>query len=276
MGGKFPARVHPLLASEAPVAIVLRRGPANSVASMLWDRTNDSFQLGQWVRARIYERRCDISPNGRHLIYFARNSRWASETCGTWTAISRAPWLKAVVLYGKGDTWNGGGLFTSNTRYWLNGGCGHFLIRDSGEVRQDDTFRPPSGYGGECPGVYFVKLQRDGWVLKERLSAGVTSELAIFEKPLPGGWVLRKYAHSEVGAPPGRGCHWDEHELEHPASGIRMMRPPWEWADLDRDTLVWAEAGCLYRAGISNGTIGDPRLLFDFNPLTFERRTAPY
>ena len=39
------------------------------------------------------------------------NGHWGSETGGSWTAISKAPYLKALTLYGKGDCWNGGGLF---------------------------------------------------------------------------------------------------------------------------------------------------------------------
>ena len=53
----FPARLHALLASEAPVGVVFRRGPANSVCSILWKRDRDEFQIGQWLRARLYERK---------------------------------------------------------------------------------------------------------------------------------------------------------------------------------------------------------------------------
>ena len=132
--------------------MVFRRGPAKSVCSVLWDRKTDEFTLGQWLRGRIYERRADISPDGRYLIYFAMNGRWSSKTRGSWTAISQAPWLKAKVLLGKGDCWQGGGLFTSNSRYWLNG-C-HEGIEDCKEVERDLKFQPAGGYGGECPSVY--------------------------------------------------------------------------------------------------------------------------
>jgi hypothetical protein len=247
MPQRFPARLHVLLASQAPVGVVLRRGPSNAVCSVLWDRKRDKFQVGQWLRARIYERRSDISPDGRHLIYFARNARWASETKGTWTAISRAPWLKAEVLLGKGDCWQGGGLFTSNSRYWVNGGGCHFMIRDSQEMRPDPKFKPVAFYGGECPGVYYVRLQRDGWVLKDKLTAGLTSSFTVFEKTLPKGWILRKYAHAEVGAPPGKGCYWDEHELEHPKLNHRFLLPKWEWADWDGKTHHLGQAARLLR-----------------------------
>ena len=276
MAASFPARLHAILAREAPVGLVLRRGPANAVCSLSWDRRNDRFELGQWVRARIYERRADISPDGRHWIYFARNSRWSSETRGSYTAVARVPWMKAIVLLGKGDCWQGGGLFTSASRYWVNGGCCHFPIRDSSEVELDPKFSPAQSYGGECPGVYYLRLQREGWLLRDCLSAGVSSQFTVFEKFASGHWILRKYAHSEVGPPPGRGCYWDEHELEHRESQRRIQFPNWEWADVDGETVVWAEHGCLHRASLGGEGLADVRMLADFNGMKFEARPAPY
>lgn len=274
--GRFPARLHGLLASAAPVGVVLRRGPANAVCSVLWDRENDRFQLGQWVRARIYERRADLSPDGRYLIYFARSARWQSETRGSYTAISRAPYLKAIVLLGKGDCWQGGGLFTSERRYWVNGGCCHFPIQDSDEIRPDPGFKPAALYGGECPGVYYLRLQRDGWRLVLQADTTRLNECTVFEKVLPHGWILRKYAHAQVRPPKGKGCYWDDHELEHPGLRRIIPCPEWEWAELDGATLVWAEAGRLHRAPLDGGGPGEPRVIHDFNSMEFEARKAPY
>src|ERR1700742_4479685 len=100
---KFPARIHVLLASEARVGVVIRRGPSKQVCTVLWDRKTDEVKGGQWMKGRIYERRCDISPDGKHLIYFAMNGKWGSESKGSWTAISRAPYLKALGFFPKGD-----------------------------------------------------------------------------------------------------------------------------------------------------------------------------
>lgn len=77
--GKFPARLHVLLARDTKVGLVIRRGPAKSVCTVLWNRERDTFKLGQWMRGRIYERRCDLSPDGTRFIYFAMNGRWQSE-----------------------------------------------------------------------------------------------------------------------------------------------------------------------------------------------------
>jgi len=82
--GRFPARLHVLLARNAKVALVIRRGPSKSVCTVLWNRERNTFKLGQWMRGRIYERRSDLSPDGKHFIYFAMNGRWESATKGAW------------------------------------------------------------------------------------------------------------------------------------------------------------------------------------------------
>ena len=71
MKPKPPARLHVILAREAPLAVVIRRGPAKQVCTVLWNRRTDEFTLGQWLKGRIYEDRCDLSPDGRYFIYFA-------------------------------------------------------------------------------------------------------------------------------------------------------------------------------------------------------------
>ena len=133
----FPARIHVLLAHDAPLGVVIRRGPSRQVCTMLWNRETDEFRLGQWFKGRIYERRADLSPDGKYLIYFAMNGRWGSEARGSWTAISRAPYLKAIALYPKGDCWLGGGLFTGNRTYYLNDGCGAEAMIATDEVTRD-------------------------------------------------------------------------------------------------------------------------------------------
>lgn len=276
MMDEFPPRIHVLLARQAPVGVVIRRGPSKSVCTILWDRSRDEFRLGQWLRGRIYERRSDISPDGTRMVYFAMNGKWESETKGSWTAISIVPYLKAVTLYGKGDCWHGGGLFTDRRTYWLNDGSGHTSLRNSGEVRPDTAFHPSESFGGECPGVYYPRLLRDGWTMVRHESLAKWKDRDIFEKRLRCGWVLRKIAHAEIGAPPGKGCYWDEHELFRPKSDRLISYPGWEWADLDGKRLVWAEAGKLFSGVLDDGGLADVTELRDFNGMTFEPIEAPY
>jgi hypothetical protein len=271
----FPARLHILLARDAPLGVVLRRGPSNHVCTLLWDRRDDSFRLGQWLKGRIYERRCDLSPDGKYLIYFAMNGRWNSETKGSWTAISRAPYLKALALFPKGDCWNGGGLFTGKDTYWMNHDGEDSVLFDHSRMHRDLKYRSKGAFGGECEGVYVPRLLRDGWTLVERKQVGWTRKTR-FEKPLRGGWILRKIAHGEIGSPPGKGCYWDEHEVVHPASGQRISGADWEWAEVDGERLVWAAGGKLFAGTIAEDGSLEERLLHDFNEMTFEAIEAPY
>ncbi len=276
---RFPARLHVLLARDASTALVIRRGPARSVATIGWDRKRDTFELGQWLRGRIYEMRCDLSPDGTHFIYFAMNGHWKSRGKGAWTAISRPPYLTAVALHAKGDCWNGGGLFLDNRTYWLNGP--HEMIEDTGEVNAGARSSSFHYGGGECHGVYFNRLERDGWTIRPELSihtrlAGTT----IWDKPIGHGWTLRRFAHGMVGQPVGKSVYYDEHELV--GDGRELPRHDWEWTDLDGKRLVWATGGALYAGHITakSAKQDDPiervTQLHDFNAMQFEAIAAPY
>jgi hypothetical protein len=265
-------RVHVLLARESLDAVAIRRGPSRHVATIGWDRRADTFTLGQWMYGRIYERRADLSPDGKHLIYFAMNGRWSSRAKGSWTAISRAPYLKAVSMFAKGDCWHGGGLFLADREFWLNDGYGHeALLNPKGLVRSE-AYPWHEQYGGECPSVYYIRLQRDGWKMKRIAPDGV----ALFEKRVKPHWLLRKYAHATVHRAQGRGVYFDTHELFNDRTDTAVPLEHWEWADVDRDRVVWVADGCLHAGRVGAKGLHDERLLYDFGPLQFERREAPY
>lgn len=272
----IPARIHVLLARESPAAVVIRRGPSRHTAVVGWDRTDDRFAVGQWFYGRIYERRCDLSPDGRHLIYFAMDGRWTSPMRGSWTAISRAPYLKALTLYSKGDCWNGGGLFLSSRDYWLNGGCGHRIERDDAGLAVAEKCPWHETYGGECAGVYYIRLQRNGWVMKRTVPDGAGGEVSFFEKPVAAHWRLRKMAHATAHHPRGKGCYFDEHELWNARSGETIAQPNWEWAEIDGARLVWAQDGRLFAGRLGAKGLASIEELMDFNALRFEKLEAPY
>lgn len=277
---KFPARVHPILARKANIAVIIRRGPSKSVCTMLWDRSRDEFKIGQWLRGRIYERRCDLSPDGKHFIYFAMNGKWGGPVKGSWTAISRTPYLKALALWPWGDCWNGGGLFLSDEKFWRNAG---YHSEETDTVRmlrknlvEERSYPFDQAYGGECPGVYYLRLQRDGWMRVRVESPSAHDQVTVFEKSLPKGWLLEKSAHASIHHPVGSGCYYDTHRLLHPESGTILNHPDWEWAELDRKRLVWVSKGVLHAAKIHGKGLGEAKALHDFNDMKFEAIPAPY
>lgn len=252
MKPKPTARLHVILAREAPVAVVIRRGPAKHVCTVLWNRRTDEFTLGQWLRGRIYEDRCDLSPDGRYLIYFAFDGRTHREHGPSWTAVSRAPWLKAIALYPKGNTWGGGGYFTGARTYWLD--SDHRCVLDTKEVRRDLT--------AVYPQIWHDRWAEAGWTFREELDAA-GDKVRLREKELPRGWILRFR--------PLAG-----YELEHARSKRLRQFPGCEWAEFEEKRLVWAEKGCLLAAALDREAgVGSPTLLHDFNPMKFEAREAP-
>ncbi|QDT63065.1 hypothetical protein [Calycomorphotria hydatis] len=271
---EFPARLHVLLARDSPMAVVIRRGPSKQVATLSWNRESDRFSLGQWMKGRIYERRSDISPDGKHLIYFALNGKWTSETRGSWTAISIAPYLRAKTIYAQGDAWNGGGLWLANNRYWLNQSFGTNLLRDDGQFRRDTGYVPFGSYGSECLSVYYPRLLRDGWSIAD-LAKADSRQHHSFVKPIHSDWILRKDTFAGYSQS-GRGCYWDEHSIVNEKSGLTLAFPNWEWAEIDDNRLVWASEGKLFAGTVSIEGLRDEAMLYDFNSMKFQAVEAPY
>ena len=98
----------------------------------------------------------------------------------------------------------------------------------------------------------------------------------MFEKKLPKPWRLRKLAFAETGAPPGRSCYWDAHELWHESTDTVLAFPEWEWADFVDGRLVWAAEGQLRAARLGHGKLLSEKPLHDFNEMKFEAIAAPY
>jgi len=272
----IPPRLHVLLARDASAAVVIRRGPSRHTAVIGWDRKTDKFKVGQWLYGRIYERRCDLSPDGEHLIYFAMNGRWESSVKGSWTAISKAPYLRAVSLFAKGDCWHGGGLFQTSTKYWLNDGYGHEFQLEDRHLRRVVEYPWHEKYGGECLGVYYIRLQRDGWELKCSSLDEEGFQVTIFEKHVKEHWILRKRAHAGQSRIAGRGVYFDTHELVNSRTEEVIPKIDWEWAELDGKRLTWAANGCLYAGRLNVKGMYSEELLHDFSPMQFERLEAPY
>lgn len=329
-----PARLHAIIARERRRAVVFRRGPSKKVAVIGWNLNSDEFTPGQWFKGRIYEYRCDLSPDGNYLLYFAakygtnpvearieelvktelgefdwgnyseknylayrkraealeeeiRRShagefeklrRSSDYTDGSWTAISRTPYLKALDLWFNGSGWNGGGWFVDATHVWINRPHpirgDHFHHTVSGKFTE--LAESPDPYlitenNGECPGIYWPRLERDGW------KPGKESELYTeFSRELPGGYLLLKRFYTTLPRGDGYGCYWEEHELL--GGGKRLLDGrSWRWADYDAGgkRVLFAEAGAIY-SWSQKKPDAPPVLLHDFNDMKYEEIAAPY
>jgi hypothetical protein len=95
---RAPCRLFVIMASAAPVAAVLRRGPSRACQVTAWDTARDVFTPGAWIKGRLYEDRCDVSPDGELFLYFCFGGRRREGYTDSWTAVSRLPWLHATGL----------------------------------------------------------------------------------------------------------------------------------------------------------------------------------
>jgi hypothetical protein len=116
-----PCHLFVIPACSSPFAIILRRGPSKWYHIVRWRTDNDTFEMGAWFKGRIYEEKCDLSPDGRLLVYFCHGGAYRPEYTDSWTAVSRAPWLYALGLWPQGTTYGGGGRFIDNRSLILSG-----------------------------------------------------------------------------------------------------------------------------------------------------------
>ncbi len=262
-----PCRLYVYLANDAPLAVVLRRGPSSWTRLSLWHIDDDTFDHGQWMKNRVYERRCDLSPDGSLFTYFAFGSSHDTEPGkDSWVAISRPPWFSALALWFLGMTYYTGGFFVEQDRLWLGF---ESISPDRGFLPDNlslTTDRPP--HDDRTPNwtdrtVWLSRLLRGGW----RPVPGAARET--WERPHPFEnqtllmtWPIRWGPHGE---PDG---------IEYAVSTGGDLEPlgAATWADWDhRGRLLIARDGRLSSWDSSTGLVE----IADFTNQTPNPEPAP-
>ena len=240
-----------LLARQAPMGLIFRRGPSTWTELSVWNTRTDVVERGQWFRGRVYERRCDLSPSGQKLIYFAAKHHLRNVDpaySSTWTAISKTPYFTALVLWpNAGTTYHGGGLFDAEDAVCVNS------VYHRGTNPERDLPAPvhPSHKPPKTLRVFPMsfasgdrimarRLVRDGWSLAtdEGVEAGhldfkgkLVREVKDRRLTLDLGYQTMRYALFERAS-----GTWQPRPFENVA-----------WADFDqRGRLVFARAGRLF------------------------------
>jgi hypothetical protein len=287
---KPQVRLYCILAREAPLAVVFRRGPSKRVLLVLWRTDSDQFQEGQWLKGRIYERRCDLSPSGKRLIYFAANYK---KPYFSWSAVSRPPFLGALALWPKGDGWGGGGLFAKENTILLNHRAEEMQLAEGFKLPRNVHIQPfgeSPGWGEDSP-IVDVRLSRDGW---RRVQEGKAVEHGI------GASVWMELNPAEVWARPNPRLG-ARYELRMEIQGLHQRDGPWyiiehavsdqfhgstvalgrtDWADwCQSGDLLFAKEGKLFRLGHSaDGALNElerAKALIDVTDRTFKEVESP-
>jgi hypothetical protein len=252
-----------------------------------WDLATDSFEAGQWLNGRVYERRCDLSPSGDRFIYFAANHR---PPLGTWTAVSRPPYFTALAVWPKGDAWGGGGLFASENKILLNHQESQMTLLGGTRLpRAIKVSQTPNAGGGEDAPIFRRRLQRDGWELVRDGDWRVRSLDApmvwvcdppeTWSRPHPDRLLPVRLRVRTLGLGEQQGPWYVLHyDLIDDAGEVCRDLGRLDWADWDRGgDLLLASDGRLQRlaaASVAALIGGEPRTLVDLSPLAFVQRAA--
>jgi hypothetical protein len=264
------------------VAVLFRRGPSKRVEVIRWDMRGDTFERGHWFRGRIYERRCDLSPDGELLVYFASkfNTQTLKDTEYTyaWTAVSKPPWLTALALWPKGDCWCGGGLFTGRRALRLNHRPDQ-ATPHAGHLPRRLAVEPDPDARGENDPLYSARLSRDGWQVWQEWQLEWLGRPSYFVTHAPEIRVrrhparnLRVEMHREV-----QGVRYRERfRVEGPQGEIALPEGRVDWVDWDSTgRLVVLVDGRVQVAAAGGSGIGDWKTLVDLTPDRPEARVPP-
>lgn len=237
-----PARIWGLLASEADRVVLFRRAPSQWTRVYLWDTATDTLTPGSWFQGRLYEWMSDLSPDGEHLLYAARNESkrqqaLAMERYGVtmydWTALSKPPQVHAIGLWNASDGWSGGGAFQDSRTILVNHTDlpkqqlirppGFEILHPTGTLRVD-TFR--------------VVLKRTGWHVTHQprrwIGMGEADPFTLRKRSLELNFICDQRYHRFVR------YRW---LADGPAPDLEGAT----WADLDRrGRLLIARAGRVF------------------------------
>jgi hypothetical protein len=262
-----PPRLHLLVARQAPRILIIRRGPSRVYHLILWHCDSDTFEPGSWFRGMLYMQRCDLSWDGARLVYFAMGK---SAEYYSWTAVSRAPWLRAELFYPKNATWHGGGVWIGPNRLWLNMPAAA-QPRD-GDPRQlgIHAHGALSEYG-EDEGPFYRRLARDGWQRTDdgRHEYERTRQGWLFS----GGpaWALQPAPDLPVLRMVYRGYYFNQGRVYHYCldgyPGLLDEQVLWAGYDY-AGRLVLARNGIVERYTPADLERGEPSLRYDLNGLT--------
>ncbi|HMB69235.1 MAG TPA: hypothetical protein VKU85_07975 [bacterium] len=223
-----PPRIYCIPASDAPVVAVLRRGPTEWAHVGRWDLENRRYEPGAWLHGRIFPRRSDLSPDGRHLCTFVHQPGADWEHGETYILLSRLPWLTALHASRTDGTW---------TRGW------HFTAERGGD--DPELAELPLRYGLRVTRpIQFATERRRGWEETEdsppRDAADTWDERrnVRLRKRQPGGdHVLCVESVGQAGGEFGKGQAIDGLRLRYSledADDIALLDDV-QWADWDRE-----------------------------------------
>jgi len=231
---KPACRLYVLVAANAEVALVFRRGPSDWWHLLHWDLHRRILTPGAWFHGNLYPRRSDISPDGRLFGYFALKTAAQSEWPDAYCAVARVPWLEALVAWKTSGAWTWGCQFSENGELRISGCMEekpfHSNFPSSFSINPMNADWPKRDVWNET---------KRGWRVAEQddpLAASVPGQPNLVmrrEQPSPGGGVVLGLIHLGVDfRQPGiEGVQMEYFLQDTPDNVISLSQAV--WADWD-------------------------------------------
>jgi len=154
---QYKSRIHLIAARKAPTIAILQRKRSKLFHVIAIDTEALRITEGSWFRGKLYPMRCDVSFDGKFMVYLAMGASGK-----TWNGICQLPWLTTLIDAENTGTWFGGGYFASGRVLRTNG----WQLTDTVSHQATVPFRLEaykSRYGGEDLGVVYERFERDGF-----------------------------------------------------------------------------------------------------------------
>ncbi len=263
------ARLHLLRAHSACKAVVLRRKPSKRVHVISWDTRTDRLEHGSWFNGRIYAERCDLSFDGRWMVYLAMGSKGE-----TWNGICEVPWLRSIVHVPNMGTMAGGGYFPEARKLCSND---HLMqdrtLSEFSKNRQLPFQIQRLDSGGEAFPILAHRLERDGWrrcgdVGKSMEISLKHSSYSVYIENDPG-WKWQPSEKHPVLRMYYRGYLVGGYTFEFQIEGSDLLDPRVDWATWDsKGDLLLAREGMIQRFTLQDLERGTPSFSCDLNQIT--------
>ncbi|WP_018969583.1 hypothetical protein [Rubritalea marina] len=253
------AHLHILRAHAAPIAVIIRRKPSKCYHIIEWNTETDELKFGSWFNGRIYAERCDLSWDGKWMVYLAMGNKGQ-----TWNGICEPPKLTTVVDVPNHGTYAGGGYFPSNQKLISNDAW----VNDESLSDYSKSYEFPFSIermesGGAVFPILDFRLERDGW----QRQGEMTEDRVIYLKHSPystisdddPGWAWQPTSKHPTLRMFYRGYLVGGYTFEFQLDGHEILGPDVTWATWDfKGDLLVARKGRIERYTLDALKTGTP------------------
>jgi hypothetical protein len=167
----------------------------------------------------------------------------------------------------------GGGLFVAENRCLMIHWKG--VYQECKEIELE-VHQPEDDFRLDRRSVYIRRQLRDGWKLLGKVGEIAGLRILTFEKFVNDSLILQNIFDDDQTMGLKRGICPNYYQLIDVENHNVQCLQNWEWADVDGYRLLWAEGGKIFAAEIEAQGLGPPKMLHDFNEMTFQEIEAPY